>query len=81
MANLCVCVYYIICVDMYIYIHIHIVTTLTVTYVENCAYFLLVSKAIFVNVQNLSCTQIMSLQAKLIGCANSVAKSVAVWLA
>ena len=32
-------------------------------------------------VKNLSCTQIMSLQTKLIGCANSVAKSVAIWLA
>ena len=40
------------------------VTTLTVTYVENCAYLLLVSKVISVNVQNLSCTKIMSLQNK-----------------
>ena len=48
---------------------------------ENCAYLFLVSKAICVNMQNLSCTQIMSLQTKLIGCGNSVAKSVAVWLA
>ena len=55
-------------------------TTLTVTYLENCAYLLLISKAICVNVQNLSYTQIMSLQTKLIGCANSVAKSVEVWL-
>ena len=60
---------------------VHKVTTLTVTYVENCAYLLLVSKAICVNVQNLSCTQIMSLQAKLNGCDNSVVKSVAAWLA
>ena len=60
---------------------VHKITTVTVTYVENCAYFLLVSKAICVNVQNLSDTQIISLQTKLIGCANSVAKSVAVWLA
>ena len=52
-----------------------------VTYVENCAYLLLVSKAICVNVQNLSCTQIMSLQAKLNGCAKSAVKSVAAWLA
>ena len=52
-----------------------------VTYVENCACLWLVSKAICVNVQNLSCTQIMSLQTKLISYANSVAKSVAVWLA
>ena len=47
----------------------------------DCAYLLLILKAIYVNVQNLSCTQIMSLQTKLIGFANSVAKSVAVWLA
>ena len=44
-------------------------------------WLLLVSKAICVNVKNLSCTQIMSLQTKLIGCANSVAKYVAAWLA
>ena len=42
---------------------------------------LLVSKAICVNVQNLYCTQIMSLQAKLNACANSVVKSLAAWLA
>ena len=52
-----------------------------VTYVENCAYLLLISRAICVNVQNLSHAQTMSLQTKLIGCANSVAKSVTVWLA
>ena len=46
-----------------------------------CGKLCLVSKAICVNVQNLSCTQIMSLQAKLIGCANSVVKSVTAWLA
>ena len=40
-----------------------------------------VSKAISVNVQNLSFTQIMSLQTKLIGCANFARKSVAVWRA
>ena len=40
---------------------IHKVTTLTVTYMENYAYLWLVSKAICINVQNLSCTQIMSL--------------------
>ena len=60
---------------------VHKVNILTVTYVENCTYLWLVSKAIFINVQNTSCTQIMSLQTKLIGCANPVAKSVAVWLA
>ena len=52
-----------------------------VTYVENFAYLLLLSKAICLNVQNLSCPQIMSLQTKLIGCANPVAKYVTVWLA
>ena len=51
-----------------------------VTYVENCAFLSLVSKSICINVQNLSCTQIISLQTKLIGCANSVVKSVAAWL-
>ena len=58
---------------IYIYIYIYI-------YMENCAYILLVPKAICVNVQNLSCTQIMSLP-KLINRANTVAKSVSVWLA
>ena len=53
-----------------------------VTYVENCAYLLLVSKAICVNVQNLSCTQCTNVTAtKLIGCANSVAEYVTGWLA
>ena len=52
----------------------------TVTYVKNYAILLLVSKAICVNVQNPSCTQKMSLRAKLNGCAHSVAKSVAAWL-
>ena len=84
----CVCVYIYICSTVLTNIWFakvnrvqHKVTMLTVWYVENCAYFLLVSKAICVNVQNLSCTQIISLQTKLIRCANSVAKSVAVWLA
>ena len=62
---------------IYIYIYIYI----TVTYMKNCAYLLLVSIAICINVQNLSCTQIMSLQAKLNGFANSVVKSVTDWLA
>ena len=57
------------------------VTTLTVTYVENCANLLLVSNAICINMQNISCTQIMSLQTKLIGCPNSVVESVAACLA
>ena len=38
---------------------VHKVPKLTVIYVENCTFLLLVSKAISVNVQNLSCTQIM----------------------
>ena len=45
-----------------------------------CGILCLSLAGLCVNVQNLSCTQIMSLQTKLIRCADSVAKSVASWL-